>query len=230
MVAWEEPGGWPPSFLILTSAVGAKRRPTPPWQASCNLPSLVLPKLRPPVWGFALLSLHGTHWLNSKTMGSRGVTLPSSSEVSGNPLRKDATTGPSSGGSSRSEPLPVAPSSLDPVFGPVGQLGAGGSSNCTWWHLLFCSSLLCPWQSLLLDLALISEWPQVQLNLSISSSRVATMASAFWWASQTVARLFSTKLSLFPFWGMPLLEEWGSSGWGLAVAVDAFPPSTLGGL
>ena len=79
-----------------------------------------------------LLALHGTHWLNSVTAGSRDILLPLSSKVSGDPLKKDATTSPSSGGSPRSEPLAVAPSSLDPVFGPEGQLGAGWSSNCTW--------------------------------------------------------------------------------------------------
>ena len=76
-----------------------------------------------------VLAFHGTHWLNSKTAGYRGILSPSSSEVSGDPLRKDATTGHSSGGSSRSEPLPVAPSSLDPVFGPAGWLWAAGLQN-----------------------------------------------------------------------------------------------------
>ena len=54
---------------------------------------------------------------------------PSSPEVSSDPLRNDATSGPSSGGSSKSEPSLVAPSSLDPVFGSVGQLGAGGPQS-----------------------------------------------------------------------------------------------------
>ena len=107
------------------------------------------------------LAFHGTHWLDSKTVGSGGILLPSSSEVSGNPLKKDATAGPSSGGSYRSEPLPVAPSSLDPVFGPVGQLGAGGlqttpdgvsysafpyfipGSPYSWISPLFLSSSVC---------------------------------------------------------------------------------------
>ena len=56
-----------------------------------------------------LLAFHGTHWLNSKTAGSRGISLSSSSEVSGDPLRKEATAGFSSGGSSKSEPLPLDP-------------------------------------------------------------------------------------------------------------------------
>ena len=222
---WEEPGVWPPSFLILAFAVEARN------EAHTSLASFLQSSIpsttnnsvhQSGVLHFS--AFHGTHWLNSKTMGSRGIILPSSSEVSGNPLKKDATASPSSSGSSRSEPSLVVPSSPHPVFWPAGQLGAGGSSNCTWWHLLFCSSLLHPQQSLLLDLALVSKWFQVQLNLSISSLRVATMASAFWWASQTVARLLSTKLSLFPSWGMLLLKEWGSSGQGLAMAVGAFSP------
>ena len=48
-------------------------------------------------------AFHGTHWLNSKTMDSGGILLPSSLEVSGDPLKKDATASPSSIGSSRSE-------------------------------------------------------------------------------------------------------------------------------
>ena len=126
-----------------------------------------------------LSAFHGTHWLNSKTVGSGGILLPSSSEVSSNPLRKEATASFSSSGSSKSESLPLVPSSPGPVFRSVGWLGAGWSSNCTWQHLLFCSSLLCPWWSLLLDLALGSEQFWVQFSLSISSSRVATMASTF---------------------------------------------------
>ena len=141
-------------------------------------------QLGPPVWGFTLLSLPWYPltklqdcglWRHHIAFISRGLQC--------NPLRNDATSGLSSGGSSRSEPLPVAPSSPDPVFGSVGWLGAGGSPNCTWQHLLFCSSLLCPQQSLLFDLTLVSGQFQVQLNLSISSLRVAAMASAFWWAS-----------------------------------------------
>ena len=46
------------------------------------------------------------------------------------------------------------------------------------------------------------------------------MASTFWWASCTVAKLLSTKLSLFSFQEAPLLEGWGSAGQDLAVAAD----------
>ena len=72
-----------------------------------------------------LLAFHGTHWLNSKTAALGGISLPSSLKVSGDPLRKEATTGFSSGGSSKSEPLPLDPCSLGPVLGLVEQLGAG---------------------------------------------------------------------------------------------------------
>ena len=108
-----------------------------------------------------LLAFQGTHWLNSKTVGSGGIFLLSSSEVSSNPLRKEATASFSSGCSSKSEPLPLDPCSPGPVFGLARQLGTGWSLNQTWQHLLFCSSLLCPWRSLLLDLTLSSEWFQV---------------------------------------------------------------------
>ena len=56
------------------------------------------------------------------------------------------------------------------------------------------------------------------------------MASTFWWASHMVARLLSTELSLFPLWATLLLTKWGSSGQGLAMAVDSLSPSALGGL
>ena len=105
-----------------------------------------------------LSAFHGTHRPNSKTTGSRGAFLPSSSKVFGDPLRKEATIGFSSGSSSKLEPLPLDPSSLSCVLGSVEWLGAGCSSNQTWWHLFFCPSLLGLQQSLLLDLAL--NWEQ----------------------------------------------------------------------
>ena len=48
----------------------------------------------------------GTHWPKSIMLDSGGVFSPSSSEVSGDPCRKEATDGYSSGSSSKSEPLP----------------------------------------------------------------------------------------------------------------------------
>ena len=58
-----------------------------------------------------LSALHGTHRLKSKIVGPRGIFSPSSSEVSSNPCRKEATVSFSSGGSFKSEPLPSDPSS-----------------------------------------------------------------------------------------------------------------------
>ena len=78
-----------------------------------------------------LLALHGTHWLNSVTAGSRGILSSSSLEVPINPLKKDATSSPSSCGSSRSEPSVAAASLLDSALRLGGWLGAGWSSNCT---------------------------------------------------------------------------------------------------
>ena len=73
-----------------------------------------------------LLALHGTHWLNLVTVGSGGILSPLSLEVCSNPLKKDATSSPSSGGSSKSEPSAVVASSLDSVLWPEGWLGEGG--------------------------------------------------------------------------------------------------------
>ena len=72
-----------------------------------------------------LSACHGTHRLNSKTAGSGGIFLPSSSKVSGNPLRKEATVSFSSSGSYKSEPLPLDPSSPSCVLGSAEWLGAG---------------------------------------------------------------------------------------------------------
>ena len=129
-----------------------------------------------------LSAFYGTHRPKSKIRGSRGIFLPSSSGVSSNPRRKEATISFSSGSSSKSEPLPSDPSSPGCVLGLADWLGAGSSANLTWQCLFFCPSLLSLWWSLLLDLALDWEWFLVWLSLSISSSRVATMASTFWWA------------------------------------------------
>ena len=58
-------------------------------------------------------------------MGSRGIPSPLSLEVPGDPLKKDATSGPSSGGSSKSEPLVAVASSLYSVLRPEQWLGQG---------------------------------------------------------------------------------------------------------
>ena len=117
-----------------------------------------------------LSAFHGTHSLKSKIVGSGCVFLASSSKVSGNPHRKEATISFSSGGSSKSEPLPLDPSSPGCVLGSADWLGAGSSVKWTWQHLFFCPSPLGLWWSLFLDLALDCEWAQVQFSLSISLS------------------------------------------------------------
>ena len=66
-----------------------------------------------------LSAFHRTHRPNSKTTGSRGIFSPSSFKVSSDPLRKEATVGFSYGSSSKSEPLPLGPSSLSSVLGSV---------------------------------------------------------------------------------------------------------------
>ena len=102
-----------------------------------------------------LSDFHGTHWLKSIMLGPRGISSLSSSEVSSDPHRKEAMVGFSSGGSSKSEPLPLDPSSPCGTLGLADWLAAGLSANLTWWHLLFHPSPLCLWRSPLLDLALI---------------------------------------------------------------------------
>ena len=105
-----------------------------------------------------LSAFHGTHRLKSRIVGSGGIFLPSSSKVSGDPCRKEATISFSSGSSSKSEPPPLDPSSPSGVLGLADWLGAGSSANLTWWHLFFCPSPLSLQQSLLLDLALDCKW------------------------------------------------------------------------
>ena len=155
-----------------------------------------------------LSAFHGTHRPKSKIVGSRCIFLPSSSKVSGNPCRKEATIGFSSGSSSKPEPLPLVPSSPGCVLGSVDCQGADSSVNQTWQHLFFCPSPLGLQRSLLLDLALDCEQARVWFSLSISFSRVKTVANAFWCASCTVARLLSTESSFLLLWGALLLEEW----------------------
>ena len=121
---------------------------------------------------------HGTHWPKSIILGSRGIFLPSSSEVSSDPHRKEATVGFSSSSSSKSEPLPWDPSLPSGALGSADWLGAGLSANLTWQHLLFHPSPLGLWWSLLLDLALNWDWAQVG-SLSISLSKVEMAANAF---------------------------------------------------
>ena len=76
-----------------------------------------------------LSAFHGTHQLISMTEGSGDVSSSLSSEVFGNPLKKEATIGFSSSGSSKSEPLPLDPCPLNSVLGSAVWLGTGRSSK-----------------------------------------------------------------------------------------------------
>ena len=72
-----------------------------------------------------------THQLKSAASGSRGIFSPSLSKVPGDPCRKEATIGFSSGRSSKLEPLPWDPSLPGGILGLADQLGAGSSTNLT---------------------------------------------------------------------------------------------------
>ena len=124
-------------------------------------------------------AFHGTHRPKSIISGSGVIFLPSSSEVYGDPRRKEATIGFTSSSSSKSEPPPLDPSSPSGILGSADWLGAGSSTNLTWWHLLFHPSPLGLWWSPLLDLALDWDWAQVQFSLSISFSKVEMADNAF---------------------------------------------------
>ena len=174
-----------------------------------------------------LSDFHGTHWPKSVIPGSGGIFSPSLSEASGDPCRKEATVGFSSGGSYKSEPLPWDHSSPSGVLGLADWLEAGSSANLTWWHLLFCPSPLSLQKPPLLDLTLNWDWARVQWSLSISLSKVEMAANTFWWASWTVVRVHSTESS-FLLWGVLLLEEWEPLGWDCAVASCIWPSSLRG--
>ena len=79
-----------------------------------------------------LSTLHGTHWPKSEIACSSGIFSPSPSEVSGDPHRKEATIGFSSGSSSKSEPPPSDLSPPGGVLGSVDWLVVASSSNLTW--------------------------------------------------------------------------------------------------
>ena len=99
-------------------------------------------------------ALHWAQRPKSIISSSRGIFLPSSSEVSEDPHRKEATVSFSSGGSPKSEPLPWDPSSPGSILRLADWLGAGSSASLTWQHLLFHPSPLGLCRSLLLDLVL----------------------------------------------------------------------------
>ena len=153
-----------------------------------------------------LSAFHGTHSAKSKIVGSGGIFLPSLSDVSGDPHRKEATAGFSSGGSPKSKFLPLDPSLPDGISGLADQLGAGLSTKLTWQHLFFCPSPLDLWKSWLLDLTPNCEHVLIWLSLSISPSKAVTADSTFWCTLHILARLLSTELSCS--WSGPSALAW----------------------
>ena len=118
MVVQGEPGEWPPLAPNSCICCGSLK------DAGTSLASFLQSSIPGTVDSSVhhsgvshLLAFHGTHWLNSKTVGSGGVSSPSSLEVSGQPSQdRRLPAGFSSGSSSKSEPLPLDPCSLGPVF------------------------------------------------------------------------------------------------------------------
>ena len=104
-----------------------------------------------------LSTFHWTHSAKSKTVGSSGIFSPSLSTVSGDPHRKEATAGFSSGSSPKSESPPSDPSSPNGISKSADQLGAGLSTQLTWQCLFFHPSPLDLWQSWFLNLVTILQ-------------------------------------------------------------------------
>ena len=151
------------------------------------------------------LTFHWTHLVKSRTGGSGGISLPSLSDASSDPHRKEATVGTNSGSSPKSVSLPLDSSLPDGISGLVGQL--------TWQHPLFLLLSLDLWQSQLHNLTLDLKWALIWLSLSISSSKVVVVDSTLWCTSCILARLLSTKLSR-SWWGFLLLDGRKSLGLG----------------
>ena len=158
-------------------------------------------------------AFHGTHSAKSKMAGSSGIFSPLSSDVSGDPCRKEATAAFSSSSSSKSKSLPLEPSPPNGMSGSADQLGAGSSAKLTWWHIFFCPSPLDLRRSWLLDLTPNCGDVLIWLSLSISPSKAIVADSAFWCTLCILARLLSTELS-HSQWGLLLLDGWESPGLG----------------
>ena len=157
-----------------------------------------------------LSTFHGTYSAKSKTAGSSGIFLPSLSDVSGDPCRKEATVDFNCGSSPKSASLPSNPSLPDSISGLADWLGPGLSAKLTWQHLFLCLSVDL-WRSQLLDLIPDCGWALIWLSLSISPSKAIVADSTFWCTSRTMARLLSTELSLL-WQGLLLLDRWESPG------------------
>ena len=118
-----------------------------------------------------ILDFHMTHPAESKTVGSSGVFSPSSPNVSGDPCRKEATTGFNSSAPSRSALSSSSSSLPNGISGLADWLGASLSTKLTWHHLSSALTLDLQW-SQLLDLAFGLGWALILFNLSISPPRL----------------------------------------------------------
>ena len=151
-----------------------------------------------------------THLSYSSTGDSgEDLFLSSSFQLPASSWRKQSTSGPNSGGGSRSKSRRgslTSSSSPDPGLhqgGLYSKKGAGVSSSHTLWPLLFHPQDLLLWQSWLWEWAWMSSQPWVmdQLNLSVFPSKVAMVARALQWASHAFSRSLLAEVSLSPSWG-----------------------------
>ena len=152
------------------------------------------------------LAFHCTH-LAGWDMGSSGdISSLSSSVVSDDPCKKEATSAWSCGGSPKSE---SAPSDTVLLEGILADRPAVGWLQKLASHCLFLLLLSGP--QLSLHFCPGPEWAFFLYNLSISSSRVTTVDKALRCASCTLAKLLSIESSRSCrdslFWG-----KWKPSG------------------
>ena len=123
-----------------------------------------------------LSAFHHTHLVGWDTGGSGDISSFSSSVISDNPCKKEATSTWSCGGSPKSESAPSEPVLLEGLSGSVDQLAVGWLQKLAS-HRLFLLLSSDPQLSLHLRSGL--EWAFFLYNLSISSSRVTAIDKAF---------------------------------------------------
>ena len=166
-------------------------------------------------------ALHCTHLVDWDMGGSGNIPSSSSSGISDDPSKKEATSALSCGGSPKSESLPSDPVPPKGVSELAGQLAVGWLDKLSWHHLFLLLS-----SGLWLSLCLCSRPEQALILCSflISFSRVAAANSTFQCASCTLAKLLSSKPSLSHWDDLPQ-GGWKSSGvdcpW---TSVVPFPP------
>ena len=124
------------------------------------------------------LALYCTHSVGLDTDGSGSISSSSSSDVLGDPCKKEATSALSCGGSPKSESLPLDPIPPEGISGLADWLAMGWLEKLTWHHLFFLLSSSL-WLSLSLCLCSELEWAFIRCNFLISSSRVTAVDKAF---------------------------------------------------